>query len=415
MKRISHLTPLFLSAMLAILLVGIPFSSAFSQRKKDRKKKKQEQTSTTHGSCCDPQTGGSSTGGDKTLKMGEVTISEVALQNQDGETVNFQDLVRDKIVAINFVFTTCKTICPPMGANFAELNRRMAETRGEELAMISVSIDPTNDTPERMKAWSEKFSPEPGWTLLTGEKQSVDQLLKELKVFTPLKEDHAPILMMGKVGEDNWIRTNGLGNVDLLETTLKGYFESESPEVSSVVDDETTDSQAVSSELTPGQKQDLNWFTDTPLIDQNGEEFHLYSDLMKDKVVFINPFFAECTGSCPVMHKMMQEVQLWLGDRLGEEVVMISMTVDPENDTPEKLAQYAASYEARPGWHFLSGEPENVDKVMKQLGKYVEQRETHDAIILIGNLNTRLWKKANGLAHPMEVIKVLQSVMEDEG
>lgn len=396
MENTRRKSPLLYVLAICLLAIGISFSNGFSQAK-------------TEHACCEAHAEGES----ETLKMGEVTIPNVVLVDQNGKEVHLYDLIKNKVVAMNFIFTTCTTICPPMGANFAELNRRMAPVRGDNLAMISISIDPGNDTPERLKEWSGRFNGGPGWTLLTGETQAVFQFLKDLKVFTPLKEDHAPILLIGKEGEDNWIRTNGLADADLIESTVRKYLEV--PEEKAVEEELSPTTGTIEGELTPGQQADLNYFTDTKLVDQTGTEYRLYSDLMKDKVVVINPFFAECTGSCPVMHKMMEEVQRWLGDKLGTEVIMLSFTVDPKNDTPEKLTAYAEQYGAKPGWYFLSGEVGNVELVTKKIGKYVEEREAHDNIILIGNLKTRLWKKANGMANPVDFIPVLQSVMNDQG
>ena len=81
----------------------------------------------------------------------------------------------------------------------------------------------------------------------------------------------------------------------------------------------------------------------------------------------------------------------------------------------EILGTYAESYGAKDGWHFLSGSVKNVNTITRKLGKYVEHREDHDTIILIGNLKTKLWKKANGLAGAPEIIKVLDSVIADVG
>lgn len=395
----------FCSLLFCLFLVNPFASDGMSQTRINKKKKAKSQQE----ACCDHHAAAEPDG---TLKMGEVALGDYHLTDQNGNEVRLADLLKDKVVVMNFLFTTCTTICPPMGANISELNRRLADKKEEGLTVVSISIDPVNDTPERLKAWSDKFNPGPGWTLLTGEKSDVDQLLKDLKVFTPLKEDHAPIVMIGKEGEDNWIRTNGLADVDLLESTIRGYFPA--PEGEEEIADPAPAKPEASTTSTPRQIQDQSYFTDTKLIDQSGEEFRFYSDLMKGKVVFINPFFAECTGSCPAMHNMMKEVQIWLGDRLGDEVNLLSISIDPLHDTPNKLGEYAESYNAQEGWHFLSGEVENVNLVTRKIGKYVEQREVHDAVILIGNLDTGLWKKVNGLATPQDVIKVLESVMNDE-
>ena len=246
----------------------------------------------------------------------------------------------------------------------------------EDLLMISVSIDPSTDTPERLKLWSEKFNPGTGWTLLTGDKQTVDNLLKGMNIFTPLIVDHAPILIMGKEGEDNWIRTNGLADPAVLAKTLNCYWD-----------------KPVISNPKQFDKNDLNYFTNTVLINQYGEEMKFYEDLLFDKIVVINPFFSECPGTCPVMHSNMQQIQKHFGDRIGKDIHLISITVDPLVDRPEVLNKYASGFEAKRGWYFLSGSQENVEIILKKMGKDVVFREEHDNIFLIGNIRTKLWKK----------------------
>jgi protein SCO1 len=137
-----------------------------------------------------------------------IRIADVTLVDQDGNDVRFSDLVAGRTVAMNFIFTTCTTICPPMGANFSKLQKLLGEDATVE--MISISVDPVVDTPQRLKAWGAKFGRAPGWTLLTGSKGEVDRLLKSLQVFTPDKDDHSPIVLLGNAATGEWTRTYGL-------------------------------------------------------------------------------------------------------------------------------------------------------------------------------------------------------------
>jgi protein SCO1/2 len=138
-------------------------------------------------------------------------IPDVEVVTQDGERVRFySDLVEDRVVAMNFVFTTCTTICPPMGAIFGQLEKKLGDRAGRDIHLISVSVDPTTDTPERLAQWAEKFGRTPGWTLVTGDKTTVDSLLKSLQVFTPDFEDHAPIVLLGNDARGEWTRAYGL-------------------------------------------------------------------------------------------------------------------------------------------------------------------------------------------------------------
>ncbi|MCB1035942.1 MAG: SCO family protein [Acidobacteria bacterium] len=157
------------------------------------------------------------------------------------------------------------------------------------------------------------------------------------------------------------------------------------------------------------------YFGEIELVDQFGKPHHLYTDLLKDKVVVINAMFTSCTSACPAMAARLAEVQNWLGDRLGKEVYILSISVDPKNDTPAKLLAFAESFRARPGWYFLTGEPENVSQALKKLGQYVDDPEAHQSIMLMGNEPTGLWKKAMGLADAQQLIQILDTVIKDQG
>jgi len=160
------------------------------------------------------------------IEMDDIQISNTTFINQNGESIQLSKLIKGKVIAMNFIFTTCTTICPPMGANFGQLIKLMANHIDKDLVIISVSIDPTTDTPERLKTWSERFNQYgEGWTLLTGEKHKIDQLLKELNVFTPQIEDHAPILLIGREGKDNWIRVNGLSHPSEHAELINNFFD----------------------------------------------------------------------------------------------------------------------------------------------------------------------------------------------
>lgn len=153
----------------------------------------------------------SATLAEQTRPGNPLTIPDVTLVNQDGQPVNFyRDLVKDKVVAMNFIFTTCTTICSPMGANFAQFQALMGDRVGRDVHLISISVDPVIDTPQRLKAWGQKFQAGPGWTLLTGSKHQVNTLLKALGVFTADKWSHAPLVLVGNEATGRWTRANGL-------------------------------------------------------------------------------------------------------------------------------------------------------------------------------------------------------------
>ncbi len=163
------------------------------------------------------------------------------------------------------------------------------------------------------------------------------------------------------------------------------------------------------------QRPAAAYFGDIELLNQDGKPMRLYSDVMKDKVVVINSFFASCTASCPVMSKSLAALQSRFADRLGRDLVLVSITVDPEHDTPAKLRAYADKWQAHRGWYFLTGSKANVDAALRKLGQYVDEPSAHMNVIVIGNERTGLWKKAFGLAPSDELAKVVESVLNDRG
>jgi protein SCO1/2 len=163
-------------------------------------------------------------------------------------------------------------------------------------------------------------------------------------------------------------------------------------------------------EQSPAQK----YFTDVVLLNQNNEKMRLYSDLLKGKVVIINAFFATCQASCLPMSRNLAKLQEALGERLGREASIISISVDPTVDTPASLKEYAKKLQAKPGWYFLTGDKKNVDYALYKLGQYVENKDSHLNIFIIGNERTGLWKKAFGLARSDELVKLVESVLNDK-
>ena len=328
-----------------------------------------------------------------------LTVPDVALIDQDGKPVRFySDLVRGKVVMINFVFTTCTTICPPMGATFGKVQELLGERAGRDVHLISVSVDPATDTPERMKAWGKKFGAGPGWTLVTGARDTVVQLLKALGSYTPNLNDHTPLVLVGNDPAGGWTRAYGLAApAKLVEL------------IDRVAAEKTAPAQA------PAGGTGASYFGETPLVNQDGQTMRLYSDLIKGRTVIIDFMFTSCTGACPIMSTSFAKIQDWLGDRLGKEVYLVSVSVDPVTDTPERLKEYAARFKARPGWYFLTGSQENVDAVLRKLGNHVASPQDHQNLFLLGNDRTGLWKKAFGLAPVDSILPIVQSVVDDKG
>jgi cytochrome oxidase Cu insertion factor (SCO1/SenC/PrrC family) len=152
----------------------------------------------------------------------KLNIPDLELLDQDGRKIHFYtDLVKDHAVAINFIFTTCTTICPPLGATFARVQKELGDKVGRDVRFISISVDPATDTPERLKAWGAKFHAGEGWTFVTGNKPQVDELLRALGASSARREDHSPTVLIGDA-QGNWTRTYGLASSSQLVQLING-------------------------------------------------------------------------------------------------------------------------------------------------------------------------------------------------
>ncbi len=162
--------------------------------------------------------------------------------------------------------------------------------------------------------------------------------------------------------------------------------------------------------ISPARK----YFTDVPLVNQNGETLRFYTDLLQGKVVVVNSFFASCTSVCPPMMHKLSQLQDALGDHLGKDVFFLSISVDPVSDTPPKLKEYAARNRAKPGWHFLTGKKENVDWALYKVGQYVDSREEHSILLIIGNEPKGDWRKVLSTGRTEEIVRILQEVLNSK-
>jgi protein SCO1/2 len=123
------------------------------------------------------------------------------------------DLAKGRTVAVNFIFTSCTTICSPMSGTFAKVETLLGK---RDVRLISVTLDPETDTPARLAAWKKKFKGRAAWTLLTGRQEDIDSLGKALGVFTPDRVSHTPIVVVFNEANGRMTRVNGLANAQAI-------------------------------------------------------------------------------------------------------------------------------------------------------------------------------------------------------
>jgi protein SCO1/2 len=136
-------------------------------------------------------------------------VPDVMLTDQNGEKVSIAALLNgEDPVMVNFIFTTCTTICPVLSAIFTQAQKRY----GEELdgvKLISISIDPDYDTPARLREYAQRFHAKEGWTFLTGDIDAIIEVLTSLDAYNGDKMNHIPLNLIRKQGSSTWLRLEG--------------------------------------------------------------------------------------------------------------------------------------------------------------------------------------------------------------
>jgi len=146
------------------------------------------------------------------------------------------------------------------------------------------------------------------------------------------------------------------------------------------------------------------YFPDTRLVTQEGKSVRFFTDLLKGKVVAISFFSTRGSAETGFETARLREVQKILGDRVGRDVFIYSISIDPEHDTPKVLKEYAEKFQAGPGWLFLTGKEADVTQLRKKLGLYrgekVDKLEDYESRLIIGNQSTGQWMKLSHFENP---------------
>jgi protein SCO1 len=137
-------------------------------------------------------------------------VPDVPLLDQDGHAVSLTTILgASQSVAVNFIFTSCTTICPVQSATFAQLRGALGAD-ADGLRLVTISIDPEFDTPEVMKKYAERFGATPQWRLLTGDAGRIATVLRAFKAFYGGKVNHKPVTLLRAAGSGTWVRIEGL-------------------------------------------------------------------------------------------------------------------------------------------------------------------------------------------------------------
>jgi protein SCO1 len=155
-------------------------------------------------------------------------------------------------------------------------------------------------------------------------------------------------------------------------------------------------------------------FTNIPLVTHEGKVVKFYDDLIKNKTVMINFMYARCGDICPGMTANLRQVQKELGDRVGKDVFMYSISLEPEHDTPEVLKAYAELFHVQPGWTFLTGKKDDVEMLRRQLGfsftdpAIDKDRSQHIGVVKFGIESLERWGMSPAMGDPKYIAEYLR-------
>lgn len=138
------------------------------------------------------------------------TMPDVTLINQDGKRIRLKSLFdSDKPVVVDFIYATCTTICPVLSVSYVNLQNRLKDSP-QKPRLVSITIDPENDTPKIMKTYLQRYNAKPGWEFLTGSRADIDAVMRAFNAYIPNKMSHYPLNLIRSPKDGTWVRLFGI-------------------------------------------------------------------------------------------------------------------------------------------------------------------------------------------------------------
>ncbi|MGD8808414.1 MAG: SCO family protein [Gammaproteobacteria bacterium] len=159
-----------------------------------------------------------------------------------------------------------------------------------------------------------------------------------------------------------------------------------------------------------------DYFTNLELVDQDGNTVRFFDDVLKDNVVVIDFIFTNCEGACPLMTQKLTVVRDQLIGRFDNPVKFVSLSIDPLRDTPAALKAFADKHGAdHDGWTWLTGDPRHLQEIIRRLGQYTDDIESHSTMMLAGNVNEAHWMKILPQELPAQITSKIKLLLGESG
>jgi protein SCO1/2 len=146
---------------------------------------------------------------------------------------------------------------------------------------------------------------------------------------------------------------------------------------------------------------------DVMLLDQEGAPGRFVSDRIGDRLAAVSFTFTDCTTICPLLDGVFLGLQDEIADQLGQGTVLLTVSIDPVRDIPERLKQHAANLQARPGWSFLTGEKQTVNSLLKALEVWASDIWNHPPTVFVVDGRRHVWTRLSGFPEPEKIVEVL--------
>jgi len=207
--------------------------------------------------------------------------------------------------------------------------------------------------------------------------------------------------------------------MDTSRRTLLGMA-AMTPLAGTLLASKTRTTPAVDASAAARERIHERYFPDIILRNQDNKKFRFYEDVVKDRIVTINFFFSKCDGVCPRITANLVKVQKLLGDRVGRDVFMNSITLKPEEDSPKVLKHFAEMYHVRPGWNFLTGKPADIELLRQHMGftnpdpRLDKETEQHIGNVRYGNERLMLWAACPGMGDAKYIAESIGWVIRND-
>lgn len=354
----------------------------------------------------------------------QLKLPDVEIRDQNGKKRRFvTDLVKGRSVAVNFIFTSCTSICSPLTANFKAMQAELERARAQNVHLISVSVDPLGDTPDELRKFARQFDADgPGWTFVTGSRASIDAILKAFGVTPGDPNDHTPIAFLGHAPSERWTRASGLGDPRQLAASLLALSrpaaiangkvsEPNAAMIEQMRGVASQQAKGASAQKAASDSQGAGYFTNLPVLTHDRGPARFYNDLIRDRIVLVSTFYTSCKDVCSPLTFNLANTQKLLAQQLPGRVNLVSISTDPIADTEGVLREYAQRHGAGPGWSFVTGKKENIDWILYKLGLYEQNKTEHQIALWIGNDRTGAWLKLHAMASPEAIVDAVRKIL----